>query len=368
MKIGINLIQYTDVQGIEVFAKNLLLSLTRQGASHEFIFFVNQESAKIFNIKADNVKIVVKNFKKLSKLNLISYQQFGLIRDLKKEKINLLYCPSTAAPIFYKNKIITIHDCASLRFKDEAGLISGLYLKLIYFSAKYFSLKVITVSNFAKQEIISLLKIPPEKIVVIFEGAPFLIGVDEKKSALALRKFELINKKYFFYVGNLRPRKNIPKLLEAWAYFISLHKDYFLVIAGKNNKQIDEAPYLKDNVLFTGVISEEEKTVLYKNSLSLVFPSLYEGFGLPVLEAQSLGIPVITSDISSLPEVAGDGAIFVDPCDYKSISLGLEKIVNSSFLKTELISAGYQNLARFSWDKSALLLLAFINNSEKYDF
>ncbi|MFH1232317.1 MAG: glycosyltransferase family 1 protein [Patescibacteria group bacterium] len=361
MKIGINLIQYTDIQGIEVFTKNLLSSLIHQNSDNEYIFFVNQKSNNIFNIKSNNVKIIIKNFKKLSKLNLIFYQQFGLIKDLKKNKIDILYCPSTAAPIFYKNKIITIYDCISLRFKNETNFFSNAYLKLIFLSAKYFSIKIITISNFTKQEIVNLLKIPPQKIVNISVGIPSLPNIDNKILKTTLDKFNLSNKKYFFYIGNLRPHKNIKLLLKAWNNFFLEYQDYFLIIAGKKNNQLIKniLKYLnpKNHILFLGIISEEEKVILYQNSIALIFPSLYEGFGLPILEAQSLDVPVITSNISSLPEAAGLGAIFVDPYDYKSISSGLKKIIDSPFLKNKLIQDGRKNLERFSWNKSSLLLL-----------
>ncbi len=361
MKIGINLIQYIDIQGIEVFTKNLLMDLVKQGSEHEFLFFVNQESAKIFDIKEHNVKLIIKHFKKISKIRLILYQQFGLIRKLNKEKIDLLYCPSVAIPIFYKKKIVTVHDCASLRFKDEVSLISKLYLKLSFWSVKNFSLKIVTVSEFSKLEINKLLKIPLNKIIIISEGIPELASVNEDVINKILNKFNLINKNYFFYIGNQRPRKNIQNLLKAWNDFSSKKSNYYLIMAGKINNLEN---FKINNIYPIGIISEEEKTSLYKMSKALIFPSLYEGFGLPVLEAQSLGVPVITSNISSLPEISGKGAILVDPGDYKDISLGLEKISNLNFNREELINKGYENLKRFSWSKTVSILLKII---KKYD-
>jgi glycosyltransferase involved in cell wall biosynthesis len=357
MKIGINLIQYIDIQGIEVFTKNLLVDLVKQGSEHEFVFFVNQESAKIFDIKEHNVKIIIKHFKKISKIKLILYQQFGLIRKLKKEKINLLYCPSVAIPIFYKKKIVTIHDCASLRFKDEVSLISKLYLKLSFWSIKNLSLKIVTVSEFSKLEINKLLKISLDKIIVISEGVPNLVNINEDIIDKTLNKFNLKNKNYFLYIGNQRPRKNIPNLIKAWNDFFDKNNNYYLVMAGKINNLEN---FKINNIYSIGTINEEEKTSLYKMSRALIFPSLYEGFGLPVLEAQSLGIPVITSNISSLPEISGEGAILINPEDYKDISLGLEKIINPSFNKEELINKGYENLKKFSWNKTVSILLKII--------
>lgn len=368
MKIGVNLIQYTNISGIEVFSKNLLLELTKQGSEHNFIFFVNEKSAEMFNIQGENIKMVVKKFKKISKLKLICYQQFGLIFKLKKEKVDLLYCPSLAVPIFYKKKIVTIHDCASLRFKDETGFISKIYLKLSFWSAKNLSLRIVTVSEFAKREIINLLKIKSDKIIVISEGCPVLPNIADNIRQSILNKFNLTDKKYFFYIGNSRPRKNIKNLLKAWVNFYSKNKNYYLVMAGKiyNSKIMDKMKVISENnnINFLGIVSDEEKAVLYKSSMALIFPSLYEGFGLPVLEAQSLGILVITSNSSSLPEIAGLGAILVNPEDYKDISAGLENSINPYFDRVGIIEKAYENLKRFSWSKTALVLLEII---KKYD-
>ncbi|MFA6995448.1 MAG: glycosyltransferase family 1 protein [Patescibacteria group bacterium] len=361
MKIGINLIQYTDVQGIEIFARNLLVSLIKQAPDDEFIFFVNQESAKIFYFETGNVKTVIKKFKKLSRINLIAYQQFGLIRELNKENIDLLYCPSIAAPIFYKKKIVTIHDCASLRFLEESGFFSRIYLRLSFWSAKYYSFLVVTVSNFSRREIKDLLHIPEKRIIVISEGVPVLPAVGDSTVNSLITKFGLDGRPYFFYISNLRPRKNVLRLLEAWADFYSRHPEYFLVIAGKDERRrFNNNP--AHQVFFLGIISEEEKVALYKKSLALVFPSLYEGFGLPILEAQSLGVPVLASSTSSLPEIAGDSALFIDPNDTKAMAAGLERIISPQFFKDDLLKKAYKNLERFSWDKSADILLEAICN------
>ena len=364
-KIGVNLLQYTDIQGVEVYAKNILENLIKENSNYNFVFFVNQISAGIFNFKKDNVKLCVKNFNKLTKIRLIFYQQLGLIFQLKKQQVDLLYCPSIAAPIFYRKKIITIHDLASIRFKDEAGIFSRIYQYLSFLSTKFFSLKVVTISNFSKKEITDLLKIKSSEIEIISPGLSKLVDVSEQRIITILNKFDLINKKYFLYVGNLRPRKNIIRLLEVWSRFILENKDYFFVVAGKNNiKKIKDN--IKEanvgNVFFTGIISEEEKSVLYRRCVGLLFPSFYEGFGLPVLEAQSVGIPVITSNTSCLPEVAGpNSALYVDPYDSESILRGIKKIADPLFEKKEIIENGYKNLNKFSWNLSAKKLLGLFD-------
>lgn len=350
-KIGINLIQYTDIQGIEVCAQNILKHLIESNQDIDFIIFANEVSAKIFDFNYPNVKFVIKKFRTINKWGLILYQQTDLLLRLFFEKVDFLYCPSVAAPIFYKRKIITIHDCAFARFKEEATFLSRLYLRAIFLSAKYFSIKIITISNFSKQEIIELFSINRNKIALISEASPKLPDINETEIDQILEKFNLKDKNYFFHIGNMRPRKNIKGLLEAWQEFHLKNQDYFLVLAGKNDYGIEI-----DNdkgVIFTGVISEKEKVVFYKKSVAFVFPTLYEGFGLPALEAQFLGTPLIVSNTSSLPEVVGSAAIFIDPYDKESIIAGLEKVVGADFLREELVKDGFNNCQKFSWEKAS---------------
>lgn len=174
-----------------------------------------------------------------------------------------------------------------------------------------------------------------------------------------LEKFGIEKGKYFFSIGNTRPRKNIGGLLGAFARFSRL-QDYKLVLAGKMDTRFmdvsTEATKLgiASHVIQTDFISDEEKVALYKGAVALAFPSYYEGFGFPVLEAQSLGVPVITSNTSSLPEVGGSqGAVYVDPYNVQSIASAMEKMVADGPLHEELIAAGRENVKRFSWDKTA---------------
>jgi glycosyltransferase involved in cell wall biosynthesis len=358
MKIGVNLIQYIDVQGIEVFAYNLLAELIRQNQDDEFVFFTNQESFKIFDLSSDKIKFVVKKFHKLSRLSLIFYQQFFLLKELRKNRIDLLFCPSVAAPIFYRKKIVTIHDCAAQRFPEESNWFSRLYLNLIFRSVRNRSLGVVTVSQFSKTEIERFLKIPNEHIRIISEGAPVLPVVSDSDILTTFEKFNIGDRPFFFYISNLRPRKNIANLLSAWKIFSEHYPEYILVIAGKKYNYRSDDP----NINFLGPISDIEKVSLYKKTVALVFPSLYEGFGLPILEAQRLGVPVLSSNTSSLPEVAGASALFFNPHNPNSIADAMKKIIDSPAERRESIKKAYTNLDNFSWEKSARELLEFIKS------
>ena len=369
MKIGINLIQYTDVQGIEVYAYNVLSSVFSQDKNNEYILFVNKKSSQIFDFHGSNIRKIEVDIGKLSKLHLMLFQQLNFLFLLWREQIDLLYCPSIAMPLFYGKKMVTILDCAGLRFIEEASFLSLIYIRLAFFSAKYFSKGIITISNFSKNEIRKFIKLGSDFVNVAYCGVPKMPSVSESELQIVLAKFGLLNndglpKKYFFYIGNFRPRKNLPRLLQAFSQLVKENNDSYLVLAGKVEKRffdIDLELSKKEfsgRLIYAGVIDDREKVILYKNSLALCFVSLYEGFGLPLLEAQSLDVPVLTSMTSSLPEVAGDGALFVDPYSVSDIYAGMKKMISDPSLRAKLITAGHNNCDNFSWDKSAKELIS----------
>ena len=361
MKIGINLIPFSTVQGIEIFSKNIISQFLKLKKDEEFLIICSEDLPNLFN----NLNVNCIKIKKLkSKLAKALYQQFNIYSLLKKNKIDILFAPSPlAAPFFYKNKVVVIHDCAYDRFREFENLFSRIYFKLMFYGAKWFSKKVITVSEFSKKELIELYKINPDKIEVIYEGVPEMEKVNEKEIQNILKKFR-INKPYFFYIGNWRPRKNLPGLIKAFRLFLKeTNEDFLLIIGGRkdyrflNLEEEIKKNQLTGKVILTDTLTRKEVTALYKKAKALTFPSFYEGFGLPILEAQSLGIPVLTSNTSSLPEVAGKGALYVNPYKIEDIAEGMKKISFDQRLREDLIKKGYENIKRFSWEKSAKQLL-----------
>jgi len=372
MKIGVNLIQYIDLQGIEIFIKNILAAWPRNDNT-EIVLFTNQKSALIFKDLSPQFKIISHTFSHLTPLHLILFQQFRLPRLLRQNKIDLLLCPSLSLPLFFRRKKVIIHDLAICRYPKESGLFGRLYLRLAILSAKYFSLGLAAVSEFAKQEISALLKIKASTIPVIGEGVPALPKLDLEfsntaEAAIAKTKIPA-GQKYFLYIGNIRPRKNLPRLITAFQIFSTTHPDYRLVIAGKrdkNSRTLEKSiiePELKEKIIFSGFVSDEEKVHLIKGGRGLVFISLYEGFGLPILEAQALETPVLSAAVSALPETAGpNGALFADPLNIKDIAAKLEIMAEDEEKRQKLIVAGKENLKRYSWEKSAKNLQRFLGD------
>jgi glycosyltransferase involved in cell wall biosynthesis len=358
MKTGINFISFRSYQGTEIFAAHLLselIGIDKQGA---YVVFGSRYLPDQMKLKADNTSLETVGINPAKTISMGLYQQIILPFKLMAKGITHFYAPLPSIPIFYPGKkIITIHDCAYDRFAEYKSALSRLYIKSMYLAGKHFCDRIITDSNFAKEELIKLYDMKPDRIKVIHPGIPDLpeadgAFIDETKESFGIKHG------YFLYVGITRPRKNLPGLLKAFKLFIRNHGDTQLVLAGRidtsfvNIKQEIQALGIGDRVIQTGFVSDRQKTALYKGSLGLVFPSYYEGFGIPVIEAQSLGVPVLTSDTSSLPEAGGRGALYIDPHNVQGISDGMESIIDPS-IRDGLIEQGYENIKRFSWSTSA---------------
>jgi glycosyltransferase involved in cell wall biosynthesis len=257
---------------------------------------------------------------------------------------------------------VTIHDAAYVRFPEFRNIFSSIYIRVSIFLTRFFRRRVCTVSEFSKQELISLYKFCPDDITVTVNGLPKINPATNAAVPGGVRK------PYFLYIGVIRPRKNIERLLRAFAARDLKIKNYQLVLAGGvddtflNVSNLVESLGLSGQVLQTGFVSEAEKAGLMKEASALVFPSLYEGFGLPVLEAQSFGLPVLTSRGSSLVEVSGGGALFCDPESIGDIAGKLASIALDVNLRERLIDGGYKNLERFSWQRTARKLMTLFQS------
>ncbi len=358
MKTGINFISFRSYQGTEIFARHLLSELIRRDTQGTYVIFGSKYLPDQMRLRAGNTLLETIRINPHNTVSMGLYQQLVLPFQLMVKGITHFYAPLPSVPILYPGKkIMTIHDCAYDRFDEYKNTFSKLYLKAMYGAGKYFCDAIVTDSNFAKKELINLYHIKPDKIKVIYPGIPDLPPVDDAYINTTKNTFGIVCP-YFLYVGITRPRKNLPGLLKAFKSFVQKHPDTQLVLAGMIDTSFVDVRKeivslgLENNVIQTGFVADDQKTALYKGSLALVFPSFYEGFGIPVIEAQSLGIPVLTSNTSSLPEVAGEGALSVDPHQEREITDSMEKILNPT-VRNKLIRSGYDNINRFSWKDSA---------------
>jgi len=276
----------------------------------------------------------------------------------QKYKLDLFWGTRHNLPILLNRRtktVLTIHDMTSHLYPHTmnwANLMVELLLKRL---SAIKSDKIIAVSNSTAVDIEKYYKIAPKKLNVINSGIPV--------TSTEHHEINFINKefpsKYFLFVGTLEPRKNFKRIFKAFESIEPEKQDIYLVIIGgtgwKNKKFVKmiEAHPLREHVKITGYISDEKLSAAYQNALGLLFPSTYEGFGFPILEAMSFGVPVITSNRASMPEVAGDSALLINPFSVHEITNAMIKIIDDGSLRNKLIQRGYKHIKKFSWERCA---------------
>ena len=289
-------------------------------------------------------------------------EQTELLKLLNSIKPDLVHFPHFNHPILYKGKfVVTIHDLTLSHFAERSNVLKTLIYNKVISSAARNSKKIFTVSEFVKSEMVKKLKLPSGKVVVTHNG------IDEKFKKITnprvLQKAEKynLNKPYYLYVGQWRSHKNLLILVEAFSSLVKkgLKNKVELVFTGKIDskypqlKSLVKKLSLEKDVRFTGFISDEDLPIIYNNALAFVFPSLSEGFGLPALEAQACGTPVISSDKTSMPEVLSDGALYFDGKNQKQLEKKMIDVLEKEKLRDELIAKGLENTKKFSWKQTA---------------
>lgn len=335
---------------------------TTLGQKTGFGFYVKNLTEALIKIdKSDKYNLVKPNTDKdFTTLKRWWWDQVSFPQKARKERVKLLHQPCFSAPIFYKGKVIvTCHDLISVFFPENLPLVSRLfYSKWMPFSYRKATL-IIADSEHTKKDLMALLKIPASKIRVIhLATSKEFRPIKAKKNLNQICRKYHTGKYYFLHVGTLEPRKNLEFLVRSYS-LIARDISENLVITGKKGwyyeglfalvKQLK----LEDRVIFTGYVDERDLPALYSGASALVFPSLYEGFGLPPLEAMACGTPVISSNTSSLPEVIGSAGILLPPRDERKWAKNMLKIIKDKGLAMTLKKMGPIQARRFSWEETA---------------
>jgi glycosyltransferase involved in cell wall biosynthesis len=286
-------------------------------------------------------------------------QGYNLLKKSRSYNTNIFHFPHQqfARYINFINKpcVITVHDLSL-----QCSLLYNLSTRMkVYLKFDILGIKraehIIAISEYTKNDLISLLKIPSEKISVVHQGIDHEI--------YHTQRVNLFNYKYVLYVGSEQPRKNLPSLLKA--FFALKKKDEFkdlkLVKIGGSGLEVDRKATLntinelglQKDVIFTGFIPEVDLPMYYSNASCFILPSLYEGFGLPLLEAMACGCPVIASNTTAIPEVVGDAGILVDPRNINEIESAIEQVLSNEKLRENLIEKGFIQSNKFSWERTA---------------
>lgn len=302
------------------------------------------------------------------------WTQVGLSFELFKNTPDVLLVSAHTLPIIRPARlktVMTVHDLGSEYLPSLHQIKQQLYLKFITHFQMRTASRLIAVSEATKKDLTVKIGIPGSHTEVIYEGTRFE-GVkrpEKRQLEHCLDKYSLDAKKFFLFVGTVQPRKNLRRVIEAFALYLQLfpHASGFkLIIAGSpgwDNDQIYELPGklgIEKFVKFLGRTSDQDLICLYSSASALIFPSLFEGFGLPILEAFHFGCPVITSNISSMPEIAGKAAVLVDPTDVKQIMDAMADIIQNDVLRDRLVVDGYSREKVFSFQETAKQTLGLL--------
>jgi len=271
------------------------------------------------------------------------------------KKPDTLFVPAHTLPLVNpKNAVVTVHDIGFERFPSAYSWVDKLYHRVSIRIIKRAARKIITVSEFSKKELQDVYQIPARKIAVVYNGFE---PIRNENLELSEELKQKINGPYLFFIGRLEEKKNVARVVEAFAQL--RRSDLKLVLAGKPGfgferiEKIIAKNNLQDRVVILGWTDQQQIPALFANAEVFVFPSLYEGFGIPVLEAMDVKCPVLTSNTSSLPEVAGDAAYLVDPENVQEIVAGLQKILSDQDYRASLVARGLEQVKKFSWEKCA---------------
>ena len=358
MRIGIDVreLEKGKATGIGRYLLNFLKFATKEKPTWEFILFGNQ------NTKID---LEVPNLKKIYIPEYFTpwWDQIQLPRYLKKERIDIFFSPYFKAPFFVPGKLVVIiNDLIPLLVPGYQGLrrlLRRVYFKKLTGAATKRADKIITISHHSKKDIMEVFHVPGEKIKVIMLAADEAYRPVTSDLEKVTSKYG-IDKGFIFYFGNFNPHKNVKTLIEAYYRLPQKMRDeYQLVLGGRRDRyclsleKMVKRLRLEEKVIFTDFIAEENLPAIYSAAELFVFPSLYEGFGLPPLEAIACGTPVIASNTTSLPEVIRDAGILVDPCKVNDISEAITKVLTDSKLRDSLVERGLRRAKQFSAEKTA---------------
>ncbi|MFA5886558.1 MAG: glycosyltransferase family 1 protein [Patescibacteria group bacterium] len=377
MKIGIDIRVLMDKQysGISEYTANLLAAILRQDKSSDYRLFYNSGkdlSSKLEKWHGDNSRLVGMHIPN----KLFNYLLQKILRWPRLDQVlggvDLFWSPhfnftSLSGVKSGLKKIITVHDLSFLRYGEFFSWRKNFWHRALRIKQSLReATMIVAVSENTKNDLVELVGIPADKIRVIYAGNNIEVRtIKQEEQADFLRRHQFQGR-FILYLGNIEPRKNIAGLIAAYDNLRRSDElgkrrlgDLKLILAGANgwkNRQIYQAwnnsPYRAD-IKFLGYVNQTDREILYSLASVFAYPSFYEGFGFPPLEALSYGLPVVCSNISSLPEIVGRAALTVNPFRPEQITEALELVLTDETLRQNLIRAGYQRAQLFSWDKTA---------------
>ncbi len=353
MKVGIDASRafLKERTGTEEYAYQVIKNLTKMDLAFcQFFLYVREDSEVDMDLPENFSIIEIKGQR--------MWTQARLSWELWRNPVDVLFVLSHAVPFIHPKKtVVTIHGLEFSVCPECYSFFDRTILEINTFLSLLFSKKIIVPSENTKKDLIQFYNIKPEEIEVICHGAEYETWSVKHETKKQSNSFDIL------FIGRLEKRKNIVNLIRSFDKLKERtegeKRESKLILAGKAGfgfdeikKEIEKSEH-KNDIILTGYVTEKRKEDLYEEADLFVFPSFYEGFGMPVLEAMSYGVPVICSNMSSLPEISGDSALIVDPYSVENMAEALEKMSGDDKYRESMINKGFENIKRFSWKKCA---------------
>jgi glycosyltransferase involved in cell wall biosynthesis len=369
MIIGIDASRATAARrtGTENYSLHLVRELIALGEDHRFRLYFNQGPPPGLVPEGAGWRVI--GFPRL-------WTHLRLSWEMLVNSPDLLFVPSHVLPVIHPRRcVVTVHDLGYHHYPEAHTVFQNIYLR---WSTRYnarAASRVVADSEATQRDLMHCYRIPEERIHVVYPGRDESLAPIVEPAALSRVRVRYgLSDSYLLYVGTLHPRKNLVRLVQAFAVLLRssfsipepLSSGLQLVLAGQKGWLYDELFAqvrelgLAERVVLTGYVPDADLPALLSGALAFVFPSLYEGFGLPVLEAMACATPVVCSNVSSLPEVAGDAALLVDPLDTESLAEAMGRIVTDEGLRGDLVERGFRQIRGFSWRRCAREILQIL--------
>jgi glycosyltransferase involved in cell wall biosynthesis len=358
MLIGIDASRATVTQrtGTEGYSLHIIRGLIKQGSKHRIrLYFRDTPPQELFPT-GERVEVCVINRVRM-------WTHLGLGPTARRDPPDVLFVPAHVVPWPGTGRVpavFTAHDLGYLHYPDKHPLPQRLYLAWSTRHSANVARRVIAVSKATAHDLVALNGIPREKIRVVYSGVDDLLApVADPGRIDALRARLGIPGPYILHVGSIQPRKNLVRLVEAFRLVMEDIPDLTLVLAGRLGWDYQPLlsrigqPGLAGRVILAGFVPDEDLPILYSGAAVYAFPSLYEGFGFPALEAMACGTPVICSNTSSLPELVGDAALTFPPTDVTALADALRRVLTDASLRSRLIARGFERGSHFTWEAAA---------------
>jgi len=359
VRIGVNALYLIPggVGGTEIYLRELLAALAELDQTNEYLVFTNLETQSDLVPKQANFHWKPQAVHARFRPARILWEQIVLPFEAARYRLDVLFNPGFTAPIFSPCRQVTVfHDLQHQRHPEYFRWFDLPFWRFLLWASAHRSHRLIAVSEATRSDLLRFYRIPKERVTVVHHGVePAFSRLDRSRTEA-----------YLLCVSTLHPHKNLQKLIRAYG---RKKRDFRLILAGLRGfhtetiERLIEEMGLQDSVQITGWVPREKLYSLYKHARAFVYPSVFEGFGMPVLEALAAGIPVACSDIPPLREVAGDAALYFDPLNEDDIASAIERVMTDASLQERLAMAGRDRARPFTWERCAEQTLKILSDA-----